>query len=288
MTTLRKHLPEYLMEAGGLGLFMISASLFGTMLGHPHSPAHLAIPDPLSRRALMGLVMGLTAVCIIYSPWGRRSGAHINPATTLTFWRLGKVAGRDAVGYAAAQFLGGLAGMLLVGAALGKGFLEPPVSAVATLPGPAGTLVAFVAEVGISFVLMFTVLTVNNAPGLAPYTGVAVGTLVALYITFEAPLSGMSMNPARTFASAVASGQWTGLWLYFTAPLLGMLAAAEAYVRLRGVAKVRCAKLHHENAYRCIFCEFHAGKSNLEQVIEKHIGATTMLNTDLQIPAPGS
>ena len=79
MTTLRKHLPEYLMEAGGLGLFMISAGLFGTLLGHPHSPAHLAIPDPLSRRALMGLAMGLTAVCIIYSPWGGGRGRTSTP-----------------------------------------------------------------------------------------------------------------------------------------------------------------------------------------------------------------
>jgi aquaporin Z len=288
MTTLRKHLPEYLMEAVGLGLFMISAGLFGTLLGEPHSPAHLAIPDPLSRRALAGVAMGLSAVCIIYSPWGRRSGAHINPATTLTFWRLGKVAGRDAVGYAAAQLLGGLAGVLLVGAALGKWFTEPPVSAAATLPGSQGVFVAFVAEAGITFVLMFTVLTLNNLPRLAPYTGLAVGSLVALYITLEEPLSGMSMNPARTLASAVAGGQWTGIWIYFTAPLLGMLAAAEAYVRLRGAAKVRCAKLHHDSAYPCIFCEFQAGKRNLRQVVEMHAEATTMLNTDLPIPAPGS
>src|SRR6516164_4920010 len=121
--SLRSHLPEYLMEAAGLGLFMISAGLFGTLLGHSHSPAHLAIPNPLCRRALMGLAMGLTAVCIIYSPLGRRSGAHINPATTLTFWRLGKVAGRDAVFYAVAHFVGGLAGVLLVAAILGDSFL---------------------------------------------------------------------------------------------------------------------------------------------------------------------
>jgi aquaporin Z len=135
---------------------------------------------------------------------------------------------------------------------------------------------------------MFTVLTVNNVPRLAPYTGLAVGSLVALYITLEEPLSGMSMNPARTFASAVAGGQWAGIWVYFTAPPLGMLAAAQAYVRLRGTMRVRCAKYHHDDAYRCIFCEFQAGKRNLEQVVEKHTGATTMLNTDLQIPAPGS
>src|SRR4051794_10239121 len=98
---LHRHWPEYLMEAAGLGLFMVSAGLFGTLLGHPESPAVRAITDPLPRRVLMGLAMGLTAVGIIYSPWGKQSGAHLNPATTLMFWRLGKVAGWDAVFYAA-------------------------------------------------------------------------------------------------------------------------------------------------------------------------------------------
>jgi aquaporin Z len=67
---LKLHWPEYLMEAAALGLFMVSAGLFGTLLGYPRSPVHLAVPDPLLRRALMGLAMGLTAMAIIYSPWG--------------------------------------------------------------------------------------------------------------------------------------------------------------------------------------------------------------------------
>jgi aquaporin Z len=70
----------------------------------------------------------------------------------------------------------------------------------------------------------------------------------------------MSMNPARTFASAVASGQWAGLWVYFTAPPLGMLAAAEAYVWARGAANAPCAKYRHAAADRCIFCEHQAAR----------------------------
>src|SRR5918994_4078883 len=66
---LRRHWPEYLMEAAGLGLFMISAGTFGTLLFHPGSPLAALLPDPLARRALMGLIMGLTAIAIIYSPW---------------------------------------------------------------------------------------------------------------------------------------------------------------------------------------------------------------------------
>jgi aquaporin Z len=78
--------------------------------------------------------------------------------------------------------------------------------------------------------------------------------LVAVYITIEAPISGMSMNPARTFASAVPARHWGDLWIYFTAPVIGMLAAAELYLRTRGAAHIACAKLHHVNTRRCIFC----------------------------------
>lgn len=121
--SLRNHWPEYLMEAFGLGLFMVSAGLFGTLLEYPLSPVHRAIGDPLLRRALMGLAMGLTAMGIIYSPWGQQSGAHINPAATLTFLRLGKVAPWDAFFYVVAQLSGGLYGVLLVGGLLGEVFV---------------------------------------------------------------------------------------------------------------------------------------------------------------------
>jgi len=80
------------------------------------------------------------------------------------------------------------------------------------------------------------------------------GALVAAYITLEAPISGMSMNPARSFASAVPASHWADLWIYFTAPLIGMLSAAEFFLRTKGPAHVLCAKLHHENSKRCIFC----------------------------------
>jgi aquaporin Z len=250
---LRGHWPEYLIEAAGLGLFMLVACAFGTLLGHPASRVVLAVPDPLSRRALMGLAMGLTAMGLIYSPWGRRSGAHFNPATTLAFWRLGKVASVDAALYAAAQAVGGIAGVVLAAALLGAPLADPDVRYVATLPGVAGPVGAFAAELAITFVLMTVVLRVSSTPRLAPLTGLCAGALVAAYIVVEAPLSGMSMNPARSLASALPAGTWPTLWIYFTAPPLGMLLAAEVYVRRRGLAAVFCAKLHHDTSQRCIF-----------------------------------
>ena len=127
-----------------------------------------------------------------------------------------------------------------------------------TVPGESGVLIAFLAEVVISFMLMLVVLIVTNTPRVARFIGLFAGLLVATYIVLEAPLSGMSMNPARTFASALPSNTWTALWIYFTAPILGMFGAAEVYLAWQGISKVGCAKLHHQNKKRCIFCEFHA------------------------------
>ena len=247
------------MEAAGLGMFMISAGTFGTILEYPGSPAHQAIADPFLRRILMGTAMGLTAIGIIYSPWGKQSGAHINPSVTLTFFRLGKIEPWDALFYIAAQFAGGVAGVLLVALILGHPFANPPVTYVTTLPGSGGPAIAFLAEVAISFVLMFAVLVTTNIESLARHTGLFAGALVAIYIIAEAPISGMSMNPARTFGSALPAQLWESLWIYFTAPLLGMLLASEVYLRVRGAHRVFCAKLHHHNDKRCIFrCGYSA------------------------------
>ena len=226
---LREHWPEYLIEGWALGCFMLSAAFFTLILEHPGSPLRAALGSDLLRRAGIGLAMGLTAIALIYSPWGKRSGAHMNPAVTLTFLHLGKVARVDALFYVVAQFAGGLAGVWLASAVAGAAFSDPPVSFIATRPGAGGVGLAFAAEAAISFGLMLMVLVFTNRPRLAPFTGLAAGALVAAYITVEAPLSGMSMNPARSLASALPASQWSDLWLYFTAPLLGMLAAAESW-----------------------------------------------------------
>jgi len=249
------------MEAALLGAFMISASLFASLLEFPGSPAHMAIPNPTVRRALMGLAMGLTAVALVYSPWGGRSGAHFNPALTLGFYRLGMVAPADATWYTVSQFAGGVVGMLVALLLVRIPLAHPGVHYVATQPGSLGVGAAFVAESVISFALMLVVLAVSHRPSIARWTGACAGLLVALYITVEAPISGMSMNPARTFASAEVGWTWTGWWIYFTAPPLGMLAAAEAYRRWRGARGLFCAKLNHAPGVRCIFCEHRLATS---------------------------
>lgn len=250
---LTSHWPEYLMEAAGLGLFMLSACLFTGLLEYPGSPAHGALADPVLRRCLIGIAMGLTAIAIIYSPMGKRSGAHLNPSVTLTFWRLRKISSWDAAFYVVFQSVGGTLGVLAAAALMPMVIGHPTVNYAVTLPGAAGRWTAFLAELAISFGLMLTVLTVSNRPHLNRYTGLFAGALVAVYISLEAPLSGMSMNPARTFASALPAAQWMDAWIYFLAPPIGMLLAAQAYVFRHGVSAVLCCKLHHDNDSRCIF-----------------------------------
>ena len=251
---LKTHWPEYLMEGAELAVFMISACFFTVLLFHSQSPVVHALPNVFLRRALIGFAMGITAIGIVYSPWGQQSGAHFNPSFTLTFWRLQKISGTDAIFYVAAQFAGGILGVLVSLWMLGAARLaNSNVQYAVTVPGPQGSAVAFVAEAFISFLIFFVVLIVSNRKSLARYTPLFVGSIVALYIAFESPLSGMSMNPARTLGSAVIPHIWTSLWIYFTAPPLGMLSAAELFLRLRGRAPF-CAKLHHHNSKRCIFC----------------------------------
>jgi aquaporin Z len=252
---LREHWPEYLCEAAELGLFMISAGLFTILLHHPNSPVLNLIPSEFTRRMLTGIAMGGTAIALIFSPLGKRSGAHFNPAVTLTFWRLGKINNWDAIFYVVAQFIGGTLGIFAVTLFVRDALSHPTVNYAATLPGMQGVIVAFIAEFVIAFVLMSVVLRVSNTPHIARYTGLFAGALVATYITLESPLSGMSMNPARTFGSALVGQIWTGLWIYFTAPVIAMQVAA--FVYLRSKRTVYCAKYHHYNSQRCIFnCQF--------------------------------
>ena len=251
-STIRAHWPEYLIEAACLAAFMLSAAGFATLLQHPQSPWMLQTMPAFLARVPMGAAMGLTAIAIIYSPPGRRSGAHMNPAVTLTFFRLGKIAAADAAFYVLAQFAGGFLGILAATQILGGLPADPSVNYVATLPGPGGTAIAFFSELLISFGMMSMILRVSNHARLARFTGVCAGALVMACITVEAPLSGMSMNPARSFGPALLSGTFDALWIYFAAPLAGMALAAELYVRQHGLARVRCAKLDHPSG-PCIF-----------------------------------
>jgi len=249
----RAHWRLYLIEAALLGMFMISACVFAMLLEHPGSAVHRSISSAFVRRALMGLAMGGTAVALIYSRLGRRSGALMNPATTLCFLRLRRIEPVDAACYTAAQFVGGALGVAIVAGAARSPVMHPAVAYVTTQPGMAGVIAAWIAEYLIALIMLWMVLSVNKRPRLAPYAGVFAGLLVAIYITFEAPISGMSLNPARSFASALHAHEFGDLWIYFTAPVLGMLSAVEIHSRLTRAPQRLCGKFSHSRTVRCIF-----------------------------------
>lgn len=242
------------MEGAALGIFMVSAGAVTTFVDSPELRFFSLLPSPAIRRAIVGLAMGGTAMGIIYSPWGRRSGAHMNPAITLAFLRLRRIPPWDALYYVVFQVLGGLGGVLLTAAVLGAPFTRPPVHFVVTVPGPAGIAGALLGEGIISTLMMAVILWASNHRVTARYTGLFAGILIMLFVTFESPYSGFGMNPARTFSSALPSGTWTAFWLYFTLPPLGMLLAAEGHALIEGPAAVRCCKLHHHSSRPCIFC----------------------------------
>lgn len=257
---LRAHWPEYLSELGGLAWVMLAAGLIAAALWYPGSPVDRAVRMEPLRRLLMGIGMATAVVAFIYSPFGKRSGAHINPAVTLAFLYLRKITGRDAAFYIAAQFCGAVLGVAIFAAIAGAWASDPKVNYIVTQPGPWGITAAFVGELLITFAMMLLVLFASNAARLHRYTGALAGLLLASLILVESPVSGTSLNPARSFGSAAIARQWTALWVYFTAPPAGGLLAAFAYVHGFG-RRVLCAKLYHpgdpRGLLRCIFrCEY--------------------------------
>jgi aquaporin Z len=240
------------MEVCEIGVFIIMVGALTTLFEYPGSALRQALPEPGTRRALRGCLVGATGAAIVYSPFGSRSGAHLNPAVTLTFLRLGRVAAWDAVFYVSAQFVGACLGIGVISLAIGSPFIQPPVAALATRPGTHGVGIAFAAELVMAFLLMLLLLACLSARRIAPLTGVLVGAVGAVYIFVAEPLSGAGLNPASSFASALREGLFDFLWVYFVAPPIGMLLAAEGYIRWTRRRPI-CVKLYHPLGRPCPF-----------------------------------
>ncbi len=179
----------------------------------------------------IALTFGLVVMAMIYA-MGDVSGAHLNPAVTLGFCAAHRLSQREALPFIAAQCAGGMSASLV---------LRLLFSAHATLGGtrPLGSGLhasaqAFVFEFILTSILMFVVLSVSTGAKEKGITaGIAVGGVIALEALFAGPISGASMNPARSLAPAVATLHWAGLWIYLLAPVLGALG---------GVAACRCVR----------------------------------------------
>lgn len=225
ITSWKKNYLHYLQEALGLGLFLVSACFFGAMLFSPGSAWYSFFPSMMCRHISMGLAMGVTAICLFYSPFTAPSGSQINPAVTLTFLSLNKMCRYDAMFYMLFQLAGGTVAVLCMQWIMGDILITAPVSSVVTIPGKAGTGWAFVTELLIAFITMSMVLFMGNHISWKKYTRICSALLVCSWVILAGPVSGFSMNPARSFASAVASGIWTSFWIYLIAPFTGMLLA---------------------------------------------------------------
>ncbi|MCK6470680.1 MAG: aquaporin [Planctomycetes bacterium] len=180
----------------------------------------------------IALTFGLVVMAMIYA-LGDVSGAHLNPAVTAAFFAAGRLPGRRVLPYVAAQCLGALAASCALRAAFPG---HPDLGA--TLPAAGMAPHAFFFEVLLTAGLMFVILTVSTgAQEKGLMTGIAVGGTVALEALFAGPLSGASMNPARSLAPALVSGELEDLWIYLAAPMLGALLAVPC---CRGVRSEGC------------------------------------------------
>lgn len=223
----------YIQEAVGLAIFMISACFFGALLESHHGFLHDAIPVAGLRQLLMGAIMSATALFIFYGPLTASSGAHINPAVSLCFFRLGKLCHWDALFYIIFQFAGGTMAVLFMQYIMGDVLTAPPVNSVITIPGSYGTWAAFVVELVIAFITMMIVLRCSHHQHFKKYTRLFAALLVFVWVVLAGPVSGFGMNPARSFASAFSSGRWDAFWIYIAAPLMGMFTATEIFLLSR-------------------------------------------------------
>src|SRR4030095_5804444 len=229
----RKNKIHYLQEALGLALFMISACFFSATIFSENGPWNHFIPGEFLKNILMGLMMGFTALFIFYSRWTAPGGSHINPAVTLTFLRLDKMCRYDAMFYVIFQFIGGAAAVFIMRALMGDILTDPPVRSVVTIPGKAGPWWALITEFMISFITMTMVLFTSHQKRTKQYTRIFSAILVCCWVIVASPLSGFGMNPARSFASALASGIWKSFWIYLFIPFAGMFSAAEFFLLIQ-------------------------------------------------------
>ena len=208
--------------AEAIATFMLVFAGCGAIVADHHSDGALGVVG-------IGLVFGLVIMVMIYAT-GHLSGAHINPAVTVAFALTRHFPVRDAAAYVAAQLAGATAGALVLLAV----WPDQPAQLGATVPS-VGAGSAFVYELILTAALMFVITAVatdTRAQGAA--AAIAIGGTVGLDALFGGPVTGASMNPARSFGPALAAGEWDSFWVYLAGPLAGAALGALAYQLIRG------------------------------------------------------
>ena len=168
----------------------------------------------------IALVWGLVVYAII-SAIGDVSGAHVNPSVTVTLWASGRFPGAQVAPYIVCQLIGAVLGSVMVRV------LFPDADSLGGTAPSGGLMQSFLAEALLTFLLLFVVLNVSEGAKEKGITaGIAIGGVITLEVLFGGPISGASMNPARSFGPALVGGDWTAYWIYVAGPILGGLLAA--------------------------------------------------------------
>ena len=207
-----------------------------SFLEHPSSPTRVAIESAGLRRLMMGTGMGCLVALLTYSSLGKISGAHLNPAISLAMAHLGELRWIDALAYIIAQFLGATSGAFAAAWICHPFAAHQAVNYAVTRPPAHGIGLAFALELLMTASLMALMMLCSASATWSRATGALAGLMIVLYVWAEAPLSGMSINPARSFASACMAGHWQDLWIYVVAPPLGALTVTACARRQRTVA----------------------------------------------------
>jgi len=222
-----------LLLLGGLSLVIF---MFGA-----GSPMAELIPIVKLRQVITGFLFGSIGASIALSPIGKVSGAHINPAVTMTFWLFGKIEGRLAVTYILAQMTGAIFGCLPL---LFWGQMGRSIEFGATIPGEGYSLqTVMLGEIITTFTMVSLLVIFIGFRQIRQFTPFMFPFLYAIMVPLEAAISGTSTNPARSLGPAVISGQWEGWWIYLIGPLAGALLASLACSLL--AKRITIAKLYH-------------------------------------------
>ncbi len=175
----------------------------------------------------IALTFGLVIAAMVFAT-GQISGAHINPAVTLAFWSVGRFPRREVPFYVVAQLLGACVGSAVIRCLIGDyAYLG------ATIPsGSAGQSLGI--EFLLTFLLMFVIMAVaTDTRSNGAMAAIAIGTVVGLGAMFAGPISGASMNPARSFGPALVGGYFSAHWIYWIGPIAGSVFAAWIYDVIR-------------------------------------------------------
>jgi MIP family channel proteins len=208
--------------AEGLAAFALVFAGCGAIVANAHYNGALGAVG-------ISLVFGLVIMVMVYAT-GHLSGAHINPAVTLAFTLTRHFPARDAVAYVGAQLAGAAAGALVLLAV----WTDKPAHLGATVPSVAsGSAVVY--EIVLTAFLMFVIVAVaTDTRAVGAAAAIAIGGTVGLDALFGGPVTGASMNPARSFGPALAAGEWHMFWVYVVGPVVGAALGALAYQAIRG------------------------------------------------------